>query len=212
VIHSAARINYNRLSHWYDLFSKPEIKFKEICLHLLDIHMGEKVLEIGFGTGHVLIDLAFSSGGNGNVFGIDLSDGMFHMARSNISRSKLTNFVNLQQGDAVNLPYKKNYFNAIFMSFTLELFCAEEALLVLGEIKRVLREKGRIGIVAMNHKEKLSVNIYNWIHSLLPTIVDCRPIEAGNLIEAAGFEPVDVIEKAMYRLPVVMITGRKNGQ
>jgi demethylmenaquinone methyltransferase/2-methoxy-6-polyprenyl-1,4-benzoquinol methylase len=211
VNHSAARINYNRLSRWYDLFSKPEIKFKETCLHLLDIQLGEKVLEIGFGTGHVLIDLAYSTGGNGNVFGIDLSDGMFHMARINISRSELTKNVNLQQGDAVNLPYKNNYFNAIFMSFTLELFSTEEALLVLRECKRVLCETGRIGIVALNQNNRLPVKIYNWFHARMPTIVDCHPINLRNIIDKSGFEPIGIIEKSMNGLPVVMLSARKNG-
>lgn len=209
--HSAARTNYNRLSRWYDLFSKPEIKFKETCLHLLDVHLGEKVLEIGFGTGHVLINLAYSTGGNGNVFGIDLSDGMFHMARINISRSKLTKLVNLQQGDAVNLPYKNNYFNAIFMSFTLELFSTEEALLVLRECKRVLCETGRIGIVALNQNNRLPVKIYNLFHLHMPSLVDCHPIDVRNLIETAGFEPIELFEKNMYGLPVVMLSARING-
>jgi Methylase involved in ubiquinone/menaquinone biosynthesis len=211
VNHSVARTNYNRLSRWYDLFSKPEIKFKETCLHLLDVRLGEKVLEIGFGTGHVLIDLAYSTGGNGNVFGIDLSDGMFHMARINISRSKLTKLVNLQQGDAVNLPYKNNYFNAIFMSFTLELFRTEEALLVLRECKRVLCENGRIGIVALNQNNRLPVKIYNWFHLHMPSLVDCHPIDVRNIIETAGFEPIGLFEKNMYGLPVVMLSARING-
>jgi len=211
VTHSAARTNYNRLSRWYDLFSKPEITFKETCLHLLDVHLGEKVLEIGFGTGHALIDLAYSAGGIGKVFGIDLSDGMFQVARNNISRSKLTNLVNLQQGDAVNLPYKNNYFNAIFTSFTLELFSAEETLRVLEECKRVLCENGRIGIVALNQNNRLPVKIYNWFHERIPTIVDCHPINLRNIIEKSGFEPICIIEKSMYGLPVVMLSARKNG-
>ena len=209
--HSASRTNYNRLSRWYDLFSKPEIKFKETCLHLLDVHFGEKVLEIGFGTSHTLIDLAYSAGGIGKVFGIDLSDGMFQVARNNISRSKLTNLVNLQQGDAVNLPYKNNYFNAIFTSFTLELFSAEETLRVLEECKRVLCENGRIGIVALNQNNRLPVKIYNWFHERIPTIVDCHPINLRNIIEKSGFEPICIIEKSMYGLPVVMLSARKNG-
>jgi ubiquinone/menaquinone biosynthesis C-methylase UbiE len=211
VNHSASRTNYNRLSRWYDLFSKPEIKFKDTCLHLLDVHFGEKVLEIGFGTGHNLIDLAYSAGDNGKVFGIDLSEGMFQVATNNISRSKLTSLVNLQQGDAVNLPYKNKYFNAIFTSFTLELFSAEETLRVLEECKRVLCENGRIGIVAMDHKDCLPVKIYNWFHARMPTIVDCHPINLRNIVDKSGFEPIGIIEKSMYGLPVVMLSARKNG-
>ncbi len=210
--HSATRINYNRMSRWYDLISMPEKQFKEAGLRLLDIHPGEKVLEIGFGTGLTLVGLAVSAGTDGKVFGIDLSEGMSVVAQDNIYRAKATNLVNLQQGDAINLPYKNNFFDAIYTSFTLELFDATDTLLVLRECNRVLRENGRIGVVALNHEDRLPVKIYNWFHERVPSIVDCHPIDVRNILETAGFKPIEVIEKAMVGLPVLMLTARKYGK
>ena len=107
---------------------------------------------------------------------------------------------------------KNNYFNAIFTSFTLELFSAEETLRVLEECKRVLCENGRIGIVALNQNNRLPVKIYNWFHERIPTIVDCHPINLRNIIAKSGFQPIGIIEKSMYGLPVMILSARKNGK
>jgi ubiquinone/menaquinone biosynthesis C-methylase UbiE len=120
--HSVARGNYDRLSRFYEGFTGPELKYMKIGLTMLNIQAGEKVLEIGCGTGHALIDMADSSGEKGMVYGIDLSKGMIHKSQRKVTRARLASRINLQIGDAVGLPYKSNCFNAMFMSFTLEFF------------------------------------------------------------------------------------------
>jgi demethylmenaquinone methyltransferase/2-methoxy-6-polyprenyl-1,4-benzoquinol methylase len=150
--HSTARINYNRMSRWYDWFASSEKQFTEIGLQMLNIQPGEKVLEIGFGTGQGLVALAHSASETGKVYGIDLSDGMFRVANEKISRAGLSSRAELHIGDATNLPYENDLFDAIFISFTLELFDTPEIPLVLGECKRVLLAGGRLGVVALEKK------------------------------------------------------------
>jgi demethylmenaquinone methyltransferase/2-methoxy-6-polyprenyl-1,4-benzoquinol methylase len=209
--HSAIRNNYNRLSSWYDWFSIPEQNAKNIGLRLLDVLPGENVLEIGFGTGRALVNMSCSAGEDGKVYGIDISDGMLRVAQDNIYRAKLSNRISLQLGDAVNLPFKNDLFDAIFISFTLELLNANEILIVLQECKRVLHADGRIGLVSMDYKDCLSVKIYNWFHTHLPSIVDCTPIDLRNIIGSSGYKLADVIEKYIGGLPVVILTARKFG-
>lgn len=208
---SAARINYNRMSRWYDWFANSEKQFMVIGERMLNIHAGEKVLEIGFGTGHALIDLARSVGEDGKVFGIDLSDGMFAVAQGNISRAGLSSRIDLHLGDAVNLPFSSNFFDAIFISFTLELFNATDIPLVLGECIRVLKKDGRVGVVALDKKDCRAVKIYEWFHARMPSLVDCRPIYLFEILDAAGFKPAQTMEETMWGLPVIMITARKHG-
>jgi ubiquinone/menaquinone biosynthesis C-methylase UbiE len=208
---SVTRINYTRLSRWYDWFSFPELKIKEIGCKLLDLRNGEKVLEIGFGTGQSLISLAWSVGEGGKVVGIDLSDGMAQVARSRISHAKLSYKIGLIMGDAVHIPFKDNFLDAIYISFTLELFKPEEILLVLKECKRVLRTKGRIGLVALENKNCTPIKINNWFHARIPSIVDCVPIDVRDIIERSGFELVELIEKVIAGLPVVILTARNDG-
>jgi ubiquinone/menaquinone biosynthesis C-methylase UbiE len=208
--HSIARGNYDRLSQWYEGFTGPELKYMRIGLKMLDIQAGEKVLEIGCGTGHALIDMAYSSSEKGMVYGIDLSKGMIHKSQRKVSRARLASRINLQIGDAVGLPYKSNCFNAMFMSFTLEIFNSSEIPHILAEIKRVLIPGGRLVVVALEKKNIRAVNIYEWFHFQMPSVVDCCPINLRETLETAMFIPVNSVEKSMWGLPISVMLARKH--
>jgi hypothetical protein len=60
-------------------------------------------------------------------------------------------------------------------------------------------------------KDCRAVKIYEWFHTHMPSIVDCHPLYVRKIIEAAGFNPVKASEKAMWGLPVEIITARKHG-
>jgi len=203
------RRNYDRLSRWYDLFTSSEKHFTETGMKMLNVQGGEKVLEIGSGTGQGLVALARSAGETGKVYGIDLSEGMFRVAQEKIARAGLSSRVELHRGDAASLPFENNFFDAIFISFTLELFDTPEIPIVLNECKRVLREAGRISVVAMEKKDCRAVKIYEWFHARLPALVDCRPIHARKSIEAAGFKLAEATQKVMWGLPVEIVLARK---
>ena len=149
-----ARNTYDRLSKWYDLLAGgSERKFTEVGLRKLDVKEGEKVLEIGFGTGHSLLALARRVGMTGKVYGVDLSEGMLQVASNRLSTNGMSNRVELHCGDATRLPFPDQFFDAVFMSFVLELFDTPELPLVMRECQRVLNRTGRIGIVALSKKE-----------------------------------------------------------
>jgi ubiquinone/menaquinone biosynthesis C-methylase UbiE len=210
--HTAVRNNYNSMSRYYDLFARSEKRFTDIGLHMLNIQPGEKVLEIGFGTGQSLVNMAYSIKDTGRVYGIDLSDGMVRVANERIARSGLSCRIDLYLGDANTLPFKVNSFDAIFISFTLELFSTSEITNVLAECKRVLQNNGRLGVVALKKKDCQAVRIYEWFHSLIPSVVDCCPIEVYMQTEAAGLEPIAGTYKFMWGLPVEIMIARKSGQ
>jgi len=57
--------NYDRLSRWYDRFAGSEKAFTDLGLQMLAVKEGERVLEIGFGTGHALAALEAAAGSAG---------------------------------------------------------------------------------------------------------------------------------------------------
>jgi ubiquinone/menaquinone biosynthesis C-methylase UbiE len=72
---------YDKISHVYELLAEhSEGPARRAGLEKLAAQPGEKVLEIGFGTGHCLVSLAQSVGPTGTVYGLDLSEGMVRMA------------------------------------------------------------------------------------------------------------------------------------
>jgi len=207
-----AEASYSRLSRWYDLLANSsERKARELGLRMLGARDGEIVLEIGSGSGHGLVALARSVGPSGRVHGIDLSPGMLGIAEARVRSAGLADRVDLRRGDATMLPFEDGFFDAVFMSFVLELFDTPEIPMVLGECRRVLRPGGRLSVVALSRKGKpgLALKLYEWAHRTFPALCDCRPIYPQRSLVNAGFQLLAMAEESMWGLPVEVILARK---
>lgn len=206
-----AKVSYDRMSRWYDLLAgTSEWKFVKVGLNLLGAKEGENILEIGFGTGKAILALADAVGDGGRVYGIDLSEGMHRIASERVRAAGLSDRVELRCGDGVELPYEDHCFNAVFTSFTLDLFDTPEIPIVLQECKRVLHRDGRLVVVSMAKKEEssLAIRLYDWAHEKIPNYVDCRPIFVSGSLSDAGFDIVERVEMKMWGLPVDAVQGR----
>ncbi len=207
-----ARASYNRMSRWYDLLAgTSEWNYVKAGLDLLNAAEGEVILEIGYGTGKSILELARTVKESGRIYGVDLSEGMYRIANNRTRKAGLSDRVDLRCCDALNLPFDDGIFDAVFMSFTLELFDTPEIPLVLKECYRVLKSSQRMVIVSMSKKSKDSraVQLYEWAHKKLPHYVDCRPIYAAESLLEAGFHVVNKKEMKMWGLPVDVVLARK---
>lgn len=209
---AVARASYNRLSKWYDLIAgSSEWKFVKSGLELLNASPAEKILDIGFGTGKSIAELAQSAGDDGRVTGIDISEGMYEITQGRLEQDGLANQVTLCLGDATSLPFEDQVFDAVFSSFTLELFDTPEIPIVLQECRRVLRTGGRMVIVSMAKDEvdSLAVRLYEWAHRHFPNYFDCRPIYVSESMMENGFQIVETRKMKMWGLPVDVVLGIK---
>lgn len=206
-----AKGSYDRMSRWYDLIAgTSEWKFVKAGLHLLEAKEGEAILEIGFGTGKAILALAEAVRDGGRVYGIDLSEGMHRIASERVRAAGLSDRVELRCGDGAELPYEDHSFDAVFTSFTLELFDTPEIPIVLQQCKRVLHRDGRLVVVSMAKKveSSLAVRLYEWAHEKIPNYVDCRPIFVSGSMSDAGLDIIECIELKMWGLPVDVVHGR----
>jgi ubiquinone/menaquinone biosynthesis C-methylase UbiE len=211
---AAAREAYNRLARWYDLLAgSSEARLRDRGVAALAVRAGESVIEVGFGTGQALVPLASAVGEQGHVYGIDISDRMVERAQARVEAAGLSAHVELVRGDAVKLPWPDAGFDAVFLSFTLELFDTPDIPIVLGECRRVLRPGGRLGTVAMASRKRagLMLRLYRWAHRRFPFAVDCRPIAARALVELAGFAVKNSEESSTWGLPVDILVAVKPG-
>ena len=201
---------YDRISRFYGYLSATfERKYAEMALEQLTVREGETVLEIGFGAGHSLKQIAQSVGQTGKVYGIDISSGMLEATRRRLEKARLINRIELHCGDVTNLPYGDNTFDATFMSFTLELFDTPEIPKILEEVKRVLKAAGRLGVVSMSKEdgEFMLLRLYEWAHKKWPRYIDCRPIYVKPSLISAGYKIQRSQKARLMGLPLEIVVA-----
>jgi len=205
---------YDSLSPFYEYITRYERLSKEKGLDVAEIKKGYSVLEVGFGTGQTLIESAARVGKSGIVYGIDLSLKMLEKTRKNAKNRGLTRQVDLQLGDARNLPYKKETFNVVFNSYMLDLIDTPEISKVIGEFKRVLKPGGRLVVVNLSKGKSWYSNmkLYVWIYRKYPSLLGgCRPVLTRSFIEKIGFKNVKrEFLLASRIIPSEIVWGDKN--
>lgn len=207
-----ARQFYDRISRGYDVLTgKFERRFAETALALLSVREGEKVLEIGFGSGHCLKSIAESVGNTGRAYGVDISAGMIRVTRRRLDKAGLAVRVGPLAGDAASLPFRQGVFDAIFISHTLELFDTPEISGVLEEAKRALKPGGRLAVAAMSREGGASVmlRLYEWAHRKWPRYLDCRPIYVEQFLRDAGYEIRGKEKASLFGLPEEIVLAVK---
>ncbi len=110
------RRRYNRLASIYVffewLFWLPR-GIRPRAVDRLNLKFGDRVVEVGCGTGRNLAFLSLAVGPDGRVYGIDLSEGMLAQARSVCEQAGLTNVL-LIQADASEYELPELVDGAIF--------------------------------------------------------------------------------------------------
>lgn len=186
------RDSYAIISRLYAILEQRfEAGMRKRGLELLSIREGERVLEIGFGTGCSLVEIAESVGDSGRAYGIDLTPEMIALTARRVEKAGLQDRVALIEGDAKYLPYRDNVFDAVYMASTLELFDTPDIPVVLSETRRVLKLKGRLGVASLSkeaHENSTFVRLYEWFHRRFPKHATCRPIYVEQSVKDAGYD------------------------
>lgn len=119
------------------------------AIEVLAPQSGERILDLGSGTGRVASWIARAVGKDGEVIGADFSKAMIEVARRRYGRSKGLVFIYQD----VTQPWGyQNYFDGIFTSFTLHEIQEEKRLSVLGYCCSALKERGKMVIADFNPK------------------------------------------------------------
>lgn len=132
--------SYDRKEAYLNSFEKGEI------LGILGDVRGKKILDVGAGTGRLSVLLA---GGGAEVTAIDVSESMLKIL------SKKNRKIKIMIGDAENLPFAENSFDAVTAAFLIVHL--KEPKYFFDEAYRVLRAGGQLLITNINQKEPPAV-------------------------------------------------------
>jgi len=133
------RFDQSIVKQYAAIYEVPKIAARRsLTMDLLDLQQGEHVLDIGFGPGYFAAELADRVGATGKVEGIDFSESMLGVAQFNCSDKSQ---VNLQVGDAKELPYPNQSFDAAIAVQVYDY--VDDIPAALSELSRVLKPGGR---------------------------------------------------------------------
>lgn len=131
---------YSRMAAAYDRDYAPyHAPMVRSVLDLARLASGEKVLDVGCGTGVLTFEIAQRIGEVGSVVGIDLAVGTINIASVKSARIGASN-ARFEQMDARKLAFADSAFDAVLSCFGIASLGHERAF---REVYRVLREDGR---------------------------------------------------------------------
>jgi len=157
------------------LVCKPREAFWHQAFDQLGINAGDRLLDVGCGTGIWLDRLEAEYGALGS--GIDVSKACLNEAAGENETTRP-----LACGDVVDLPFASNVFDVVICLDVLEHIVRQERC--LGELTRVLRPEGRLLLWTINRNQaftwnwllaKLGVDVFNRVSHdplLLPKVSD----------------------------------------
>jgi phosphatidylethanolamine/phosphatidyl-N-methylethanolamine N-methyltransferase len=134
---------YDKLAKVYDLVFGPTLHPGRLqAIQRMNIQPGERVLEVGVGTG---INLSLYPK-DATITGIDFSGSMLEKARERASR-KGNRGVRLLQMDAADLKFADDSFDIVYAPYLISV--VPDPITVAREMRRVCRPGGRI--IFLNH-------------------------------------------------------------
>ena len=164
---------FDNISPRYDLLNHTlsmgiDILWRKKAIRLLKPFAPQTVLDIATGTGDFAVEAVKLK--PQKIVGVDISEGMLEVGKEKMIKKGLENLIELKYGDAENLEFEDNKFDALTVAFGVRNF--ENLKKGLGEMFRVTSEGGHVMIIEFSKPRKFPVKqLYNfYFNIILPKI------------------------------------------
>ena len=191
--------------------AEDEVAARDTYLGLLGISAGERVLDVGCGSGVVTREIARRVGPAGLAVGLDPSPALLAVARELADQTGLGDRVEFHEGDALRLPFPDRSFDAAVCVTVLSHVPNGEA--AIPELVRVLRSGGRLGVfdfdadmTTFTHPDRGltrrivaaasdATAVNGWLVRQLPMLFQRAGLED---VRARGFFPLETHLQSFY--------------
>jgi SAM-dependent methyltransferase len=182
----------------YDVLLREELPEEAVLASLgcgnptavADLREGETVLDLGSGGGIDVLLSAKRVGPTGKAYGLDMTDEMLRLARSNAAKAGATN-VEFLEGLIEDVPLPDASVDVVISNCVINLSTDKTA--VIREIARVLRPGGRVGVSDVVADDHLTTEDRAARGSYVGCIAGALSFsEYGELLLEAGLTDIEV--------------------
>ena len=207
-------LRFRWLTPWYDpivrLTTREEI-CKQRLVSLAALRNGDRVLDLGCGTGTLSVALAASAHG-ASVVGLDADDEALDIARRKPAATRGAIFYN--RGFAQRMPFAKGTFDVVASSLFFHHLDQGTKRVVLVEVRRVLKHQGMLFIADWGKPVgPISRAMFLLVQALdgLETTRDSVEGTLPELIRDAGFMSLREEEPVMTPIGVMRFWSARAG-
>jgi demethylmenaquinone methyltransferase/2-methoxy-6-polyprenyl-1,4-benzoquinol methylase len=163
---------FDNIAPKYDLLNrvlslKIDVLWRNTLVKWMKNDNPQEVLDVATGTGDLAITIEKGTGSK--VIGLDLSQQMLNVGVIKIKKLKLDGKISMQKGDAENLPFEDNRFDAVSVAFGVRNF--ENLTKGLAELRRVVKDNKSVYILEFSKVEGFLGPFYMfYFRNILPAI------------------------------------------
>jgi phosphatidylethanolamine/phosphatidyl-N-methylethanolamine N-methyltransferase len=195
---------YEKIAKVYDLTFGPTLHpGRLVALEGMGIKPGDRILEVGVGTG---INAPLYPR-NCHVTGVDFSPKMLEKARERVERKGLGN-VRLLEMDAAKLSFPDNSFDIVYAPYVISV--VSDPVQVVREMRRVCRPGGKF--IVLNHFKSPNRLLAKMERAISPFTVHIgfkADLDLPGFLSQAEIKPVS-IQKVSFPRIWSLVTFIKN--
>ena len=174
----------------------------QVALNLTAPQLGERVIDIGCGSGTTVLELASRVGSSGYVLGADVSKPSVEKARERIAAAGVRQ-AEITLCDVSTHIFPANSFDLVFSRFGVMFFA--EPVAAFTNIRKAMKSHGRVALVVFRspQENKWATAPLAAVRHILPPITPPGPEDPGQfswadaarvhrILESAGFQDVSL--------------------